>query len=69
MKNTPEYERLCVYCEHAAPTYEPDRMMCDKNGIVSVSYRCRKFVYDPLKRIPRPKRSLPEVDVVLIDDE
>ncbi|MBQ3870380.1 MAG: hypothetical protein II777_07495 [Clostridia bacterium] len=53
----PEYEKLCLYCEFAAPTYEPDKMLCSKRGIVSCSSKCSKFIYDPLKRIPRrPKK-------------
>ncbi len=54
----PEYEKLCMYCEHAAPTYEPDKMLCSKRGIVSCSYKCSRFVYDPLKRIPRRVKKL-----------
>ena len=54
-----EYEKLCLYCEFAAPTYEPDKMLCSKRGIVSCSYKCSKFIYDPLKRIPRiPKKQI-----------
>lgn len=31
-------------------------MLCTKRGIVSVTYACRKFLYDPFKRIPvKPK--------------
>ena len=56
-----EDEKICLYCEHAAETYEPGRMLCDCKGIVSSGFRCRKFVYDPLKRVPRiPKR--PQLD-------
>ncbi len=52
-----EYEKICLYCEHAAPAYESDHMCCDLKGIVSSGFKCRKFIYDPLKRIPRvPKK-------------
>ena len=31
-------------------------MICQKYGIVPAAHRCRKFRYDPLKRVPsRPK--------------
>lgn len=51
-----EYEKLCLYCEHAAPTYEPDKMLCTKRGIVSCTYKCPRFIYDPLKRVPRRQK-------------
>lgn len=43
--------RSCSYCEHATKLSE-DEMLCTKRGIVSVDKACRKFIYDPCKRIP-----------------
>ena len=34
------------------------RIACMKNGVVSVSFSCRRFKYDPLKRIPPKPVSL-----------
>ena len=56
-----EYEKICLYCEHAAPSYDSERMLCDLRGIVNAGHKCRKFIYDPLKRIPRPPKK-PELD-------
>lgn len=48
-------ERSCTYCAYSAPL-DDDRMLCTKRGVVSVDSECRKFRYDPFKRIPpRPK--------------
>ena len=41
----------CAYCKRGAPLGE-DRVMCLKKGIVSAGDACRKFRYDPLKRVP-----------------
>jgi hypothetical protein len=58
-----EYEKICLYCEHAAPTYEAELMSCELKGIVKSCYKCRKFIYDPLKRIPRPPKKLGEEEM------
>ena len=47
--------RSCLYCAHSTK-FSQDQMLCTRHGVVSMTYECRKFVYDPLKRIPaRPK--------------
>lgn len=48
-------ERSCIYCVHSARLNQ-DQMLCTRHGVVSMYYQCRKFRYDPFKRIPaRPK--------------
>ena len=39
-----EYEKICLYCEHAAPSYDSERMLCDLRGIVGAGHKCRKFI-------------------------
>ena len=47
----------CAYCQRGTPL-EDGRVMCVKKGIVSASGACRRFRYDPLKRVPpRPVRA------------
>lgn len=43
--------RSCIYCVHATRLNE-DEALCIKRGIVLVSKACRKFKYDPCKRVP-----------------
>lgn len=43
--------RSCSYCEYATKLDE-NRMLCIKRGVVPVYNSCRKFIYDPCKRIP-----------------
>lgn len=43
----------CGYCEHAHEIDEQD-VLCSKYGPVSATHKCRRYRYDPLKRIPPP---------------
>ena len=49
-----DMERHCAWCEHASVIDEQD-MLCQKFGAVSRYYCCKKYKYDPLKRIPSKK--------------
>lgn len=41
----------CSYCVHGQQVSERD-VVCGKKGIVPVEGNCRKFRYDPMKRVP-----------------
>ena len=48
-------EKSCRYCAHCT-LLEDNQVLCTKKGVVSVYGKCRKFSYDPCKRIPcKPK--------------
>lgn len=47
-----EMPKVCAFCEFSCTLYTEDKMLCKKHGIVTASYKCRKFRYDPLKRVP-----------------
>ncbi len=49
-----EMERFCKFCVHGGVLSDPDKMLCKRHGIVDAGGCCRRFVYDPLKRIPTP---------------
>lgn len=51
-KKDVEIEKYCVYCEHSTLLYDEDYVLCQRKGVVSSLHKCRKFVYDPLKRKP-----------------
>ena len=53
-------EKRCGLCEHASIIDEND-MLCRKYGVVSCHYACKKYKYDPLKRIPK-KTAYPAAD-------
>ena len=44
-------EPRCAYCKRGA-VLDEDRVMCMKKGIVSPAGSCRRFKYEPLKRVP-----------------
>ncbi len=44
-------EHRCLVCVHSQKISKTDAI-CDRNGIVSLGYKCRHFKYDATKRIP-----------------
>ena len=50
-------ERSCAYCTFGAKL-EDGQVLCAKKGLRTVEDRCRKFKYDPCKRIPGKPRVL-----------
>lgn len=49
-------DRYCTYCKFAGKINE-EQVICQKCGIVPASHQCRRFRYDPLKRVP-PKAAV-----------
>ena len=43
--------RSCIYCVQGTKISD-DQILCVKHGVVSANYQCRKFKYDPCKRVP-----------------
>lgn len=57
MKNK-AIEPMCEYCERVH-TENDGRLICEKKGEVCGDDNCKKFKYDPLKRIPKsPKLNM-----------
>ncbi|MCL2568566.1 MAG: hypothetical protein FWE12_03905 [Oscillospiraceae bacterium] len=49
----------CAYCKHGSQL-SYDKVACMKRGVVPLYGSCRKFSYDPLKRVPeRPRKFHP----------
>ena len=57
-QDLPECPRVCAYCEHATPLQTEGQMLCPKKGVVEGGFVCRRFRYDPLKRVPTPRPTL-----------
>lgn len=48
-------QRSCSYCTYGTKI-DDEQVLCMKKGVVAVDGKCRKFQYDPCKRIPvKPK--------------
>ncbi len=65
---TDKCERICAFCEKAAPLFDEDTSLCEINGIVPKGYTCKKFSYDPLKRIPPKAQEMPTLEFIDIND-
>ena len=46
-----ELEPRCAYCRHSSPL-DDRNVGCYYKGVVGGGYHCRRFRYDPLKRVP-----------------
>ncbi len=72
VKNETEIQKVCAFCEYAAPAPADkegnEYVICSKRGLVREGSVCRKFSYDPLKREPAEKHTLPETVAVDIDE-
>lgn len=48
-------ERSCAYCAYGTRLDE-EQVLCIKRGVFPLDGKCRKFRYDPCKRVPfKPK--------------
>lgn len=43
--------RSCSYCKHSTKL-DDSQFLCAKRGVVPADKSCRKFIYDPFKRVP-----------------
>lgn len=50
-------ERSCSYCQYGA-YLENGKILCAKKGCKTVDDSCRRFKYDPCKRIPPKVKAL-----------
>ena len=44
-------EKRCAYCAFGSAINERE-VACERKGIMDAAGHCRKFQYDPLKRVP-----------------
>ena len=50
-------ERSCSYCLYGV-CLENEQVLCSKKGLKPLTDQCRKFRYDPCKRIPPKAKAL-----------
>jgi len=50
-------ERSCAYCIYGT-LLESEHILCSKKGLREMKGKCRKFKYDPCKRIPLKAKAL-----------
>lgn len=52
----------CSYCQFGDRSKEGDKVVCEKSGLVEPDSSCKKWVYDPTKRIPKKQAGIPQDD-------
>ena len=50
-------EKSCSYCVYGVKL-EDDLVLCSKKGMRTLPDSCRKFCYDPCKRVPSKPKAL-----------
>ncbi len=50
-------EKACAYCTHCT-ALDDYAVLCSKKGVKAPNDKCRKFHYDPCKRIPAKAKAL-----------
>lgn len=50
-------EKSCAYCSHGV-LLDEEQVLCAKKGVRALPSKCRKFRYDPTKRIPLKRKAL-----------
>jgi len=59
-------EKSCSYCIYSTKL-DDEQALCVKMGVVDLYSKCRKFRYDPTKRIP-PKPKAPDFEQYTQED-
>ncbi|MCI8387702.1 MAG: hypothetical protein HFE63_04475 [Clostridiales bacterium] len=60
-------ERICAMCRFSSEISGREDMLCSKKGVVPREFSCRKYIYEPLKRVPRKLPEFPSLDDISID--
>jgi hypothetical protein len=50
----------CAYCVHGRTAPDGESVLCPKRGITHAGMRCKKYEYDPLRRVPKGEPALPK---------
>lgn len=51
--NKNAYEAVCKNCKYGRLSPDGENVLCVKKGVVEPDGKCRRYSYDPLKRVPR----------------
>ncbi|NLP48645.1 MAG: hypothetical protein GX345_06850 [Clostridiales bacterium] len=60
--NSKKISPQCSLCVHGKPTPDGLGILCIKKGLMRPDSKCRRFLYDPLKRVPRRQPALPTIN-------
>jgi hypothetical protein len=56
----------CSYCKFGNKSKEGNKVLCEKQGLVDADFACKKWDYDPIKRVPKKQLNIPnqEDDII-----
>ncbi len=57
--------KACTYCQFGTKI-DDEQVLCIKKGVVPINGKCRKFTYDPCKRVPLKAKA---IDFAKYNDE
>ena len=57
-----KYKPACEFCRYGKSAPDGSSVLCPERGVMRKQSRCKKYVYDPLKRKPSRAPLLPEYD-------
>lgn len=60
--NTGDIVPACEYCLHGRLSPDGENILCIKRGIMLPYSSCKKYSYDPLKRVPKRFAGFPQFD-------
>ena len=63
---TKKIDPSCAYCHRGKPI-GPEKVLCQKKGVVTAADSCPAFRYDPLKRVP-PRPVTPDFSKLRDED-
>jgi len=55
-------EPACRHCIYGHLSNSEKKILCVRWGVVEPEFRCKKYQYDPLKRVPMRTPPLPEFE-------
>lgn len=55
-----DVEPACEYCSHGRKSRSSEEILCIKKGVMPLYGKCIHYRYDPLRRTPKAKPSIPQ---------
>lgn len=52
----------CEYCAFGKLSSDGNAILCPRKGVMPLYHSCRRFDYDPLKRIPKRRKPIQQFD-------
>lgn len=46
-------QKSCMWCVYGTKSDYSDEIFCKKHGVTTRADACRRYKYDPLKRVPK----------------